>query len=565
MNIFDEILKKRGLDTPEKRESFLNPSYDARHDPFLLPDMDKAVERLVKARKNQEKITIYGDYDIDGLTATTILLDALASFGFEHVDAFIPNRFVEGYGLTVDAVERIAEAGAKLIITVDCGSLSTKEIERANELGVDVIVTDHHNVQKVQPPAVAVINPKRLLQDYPDAYEGFLLKDSHRETSPKLYPFLDLAGCGVAFKLVQALQTRLDGLASGQEKWLLDLVALGTVCDVVTLVDENRANVYWGLKVLSRTRRPGLKALMTVARVEPEKVNARSLGFGLGPRMNAAGRLETAQIALDMLTATDNMAAYEKAQELDTLNMARRADQDEIYKAALTQAEAYKDDSVLVVSAPEWNHGIVGIVAAKLLEKFGKPAFVLQEMVDETKGSARSYGNFSAADAIRSADDIITKGGGHRFAAGVTLPTKNIDAFRKRVNEFYDTQGLKTAEEQKKLLPEADVLAEIDHVSEELIEKIAALKPFGSGNLQPILRSSGLVVTYVRRMGADGQHVKLETRSKSGVIMQFLAFNAPEHFFVEIGAEISVWYQPDINEWQGRRSIEGKLLYLELS
>ena len=589
MNIFDEILKKRGLDTPEKRDAFLNPSYDTRHDPFLLPDMDKAVERLVKAHKDQEKITIYGDYDIDGLTATTILLDALASFGFEYVDAFIPNRFVEGYGLTVDAVERIAQTGAKLIITVDCGSLSTKEIERTNELGVDVIVTDHHNVQAVQPPAVAVINPKRLLQDYPDAYESLLLKGAGpvaksaptseksvilseagaaplgaTRASVKLYPFLDLAGCGVAFKLVQALQTRLDGLASGQEKWLLDLVALGTVCDVVTLVDENRANVYWGLKVLSKTRRPGLKALMAVARVEPEKVNARSLGFGLGPRMNAAGRLETAQIALDMLTATDSMVAYEKAQELDTLNMARRADQDEIYKAALTQAEAYKDDSVLVVSAPEWNHGIVGIVAAKLLEKFGKPAFVLQEMGDEAKGSARSYGNFSAADAIRSADDIVTKGGGHRLAAGVTLPTKNIDAFRKRINEFYDTQGLKIAEEQKKLLPEADVLAEIDHVSEELIEKIAALEPFGSGNPQPILHSSDLKVTYVRRMGSDGQHIKLETRSKSGVVIQFLAFNAPEHFFVEIGTEVSVWYQPDINEWQGRRSVEGRLLHLEI-
>lgn len=615
-NIFAEILKKRGLDTPAKREAFLNPSYDAKHDPFLLPDMAEAVERLVLARQKQERITIYGDYDIDGLTATTILLDALNSFGFEHVDAFIPNRFVEGYGLTIDAIERIAKTGAQLIITVDCGSLSEKEIVRANELGVDVIVTDHHNVAPKQPPAVAVINPKRLLQDYPEAYEGLLLKDlaadfsdavvsrqddvssqslqaaelaetqtsslgqdtdeksSGRNKAPKkaatkslsrLYPFLDLAGCGVAFKLVQALQTRLDGLEPGQEKWLLDLVALGTVCDVVTLVDENRANVYWGLKVLAKTRRPGLKALMAVSRVEPDKVNARSLGFGLGPRMNAAGRLETAQIALDMLTATDSMVAYEKAQELDGLNAARRADQDEIYKAALKQAETYKDDSVLVVSAPEWNHGIVGIVAAKLLEKFGKPTFVLQEMGDESKGSARSYGDFSAADAIRSADDIITKGGGHRLAAGVTLPTKNISAFRKRVNEFYLRQGLSLEQQQKLLLPREDVLAEIDQVGEELVERIAALEPFGSGNTQPILHSRNLEVLYVRRMGADGQHVKLETRSKGGAKMHFLAFNAPEHFFVEIGADISVWYQPDINEWQGRRSVEGKLLHLEVS
>lgn len=560
-DIFTQILKKRGLDTSEKREAFLNPSYNAKHDPFLLPDMEQAVERLVEAHDKQEKITIYGDYDIDGLTATAILLDALKSFGFKHVDAFIPNRFVEGYGLTVDAIERIAATGAQLIVTVDCGSLSEKEIVRARELNVDVIVTDHHNVAPKQPPAVAVINPKRLLQDYPEEYENLQLKADSKQ-SGKIYPFLDLAGCGVAFKLVQALQTKLDGLADGQEKWLLDLVALGTVCDVVTLVDENRTNVYWGLKVLSKTRRPGLKALMAVSRVEPEKVNARSLGFGLGPRMNAAGRLETAQIALDMLTATDSMLAYEKAQQLDALNMARRTDQDEIYKSALQQAEKYKDDSVLVVSAPEWNHGIVGIVAAKLLEKFGKPTFVLQEMGEEAKGSARSYGNFSAADAIRSAEGIITKGGGHRLAAGVTLPTKNIDAFRRRVNEFYKEQELRLSDEQKILLPEADVLADIDNVGEELIEQIAALEPFGSGNTQPVLRSTDLEVLHVRRMGADGQHVKLEVRSKSGAKMQFLAFNAPEHFFVEIGTEVSVWYQPDINEWQGRRSVEGKLLHL---
>jgi single-stranded-DNA-specific exonuclease len=564
MSIFEEILKKRGLDTPQKREAFLHPSYDTRHDPFLLPDMDKAVARLVKARKEQEKITIYGDYDIDGLTATSILLDAFDSFGFKYVDAFIPNRFVEGYGLTIDAVERIAKAGAELIVTVDCGSLSEKEIVRANELGVDVIVTDHHNVAPTQPPAVAVINPKRLLQDYPQMYKDFILTPLATPVGPvvELYPFLDLAGCGVAFKLVQALQTKLDGLEAGQEKWLLDLVALGTVCDVVTLVDENRANVFWGLKVLAKTRRPGLKALMAVARIEPEKVNARSLGFGLGPRMNAAGRLETAQIALDMLTATDNQTAFDKAQQLDAMNVARRADQDAIYKAAIMQAEEFAKDPVLVVSAPEWNHGIVGIVAAKLLEKYKKPTFVLQEMGEETKGSARSYGDFSAADAIRAADDIITKGGGHKLAAGVTLPTKNIDAFRTRVNEHYRQQGLHLAQQQKSLLPREDVLAEIDHVGEDLIEQIAALEPFGSGNPQPILRSNNLVVMHLRRMGADGQHVKIEARSQSGVILQFLAFNAPEHFFVEPSTKISVWYQPDINEWQGRRSVEGRLLHL---
>ncbi len=560
MSLFDRILKSRGI-TPEKKAVFLSPDYDTKHDPFLLPDMAVAVERLEKARANQERITIYGDYDIDGLTATTVLIDSLASFGFEHVDAFIPNRFTEGYGLTVDAIERIAETGANLIITVDCGSLSHKEIIRANELGMEVIVTDHHNVAPEQPPAVAVINPKRLLQDFPDEYDKYLLKSDSKQQG-KIYPFLDLPGVGVAFKLVQALQTKLEGLEPGQEKWLLDLVALGTVCDVVTLVDENRTHVFWGLKVLSRTRRQGLKALMAVAGVRPETVNARSLGFSLGPRMNAAGRLETAQYALDMLTATDPMEALQFARQLDEMNQARRKEQDEILKEALVQAEEYENDPVLVVSSEDWNHGIVGIVAAKLLERYQKPTFVLAEHGEEAKGSARSYGDFSAADAIRSADDIITKGGGHKLAAGVTLPTANVEAFRKRVNEFYVQQKLQN--QAALLLPVADADALLDEVTEELIGHLDTLEPFGNGNPQPILRTETLTVFGVRRMGDSGQHVKLTLKDAANGKIDLIAFNAPAHFYVDQGAQIVAWYAPELNEWQGRRSVEGRLLHLEL-
>lgn len=559
MTLFEDILKARGL-TGEARDAFLNPRYEAKHDPFLLPDMDKAIERLMIARDKQEKVVIYGDYDIDGLTATTLLLDALNSFGFLGVDAFIPNRFVEGYGMTVDAVERIAATGAQLIITVDCGSLSEEEIIRANELGVDVIVTDHHNVAPVQPPAIAVINPKRLLADHPDEYDRYLLKPSS-SLRGKVYPFLDLPGVGVAFKLVQALQTKLPGLPYGQEKWLLDLVALGTVCDVVTLVDENRAHVSWGLKVLAQTRRPGLKALMAVADVDAKKVNARSLGFGLGPRMNAAGRLETATYALDMLRADDGMRALEFAQRLDVMNTTRRTEQDKIFKQAVTQAEQFDKDSVLVVSGVGWNHGIIGIVAAKLLEKYGKPAFVLEEIGEQAKGSARSYGDFSAADAIRASDDIIIKGGGHKLAAGVTLAAANIEAFRRRVNDFYRDQKLKN---QRLLqLPTADVIAKFSEVTEELIGELSMLEPFGSGNPQPVLKSENLLVMSQRRMGTEAQHVKLELRDSDGVKLQMLAFSAPEHFFVEPGEYVNVWYQPDINEWNGRRSVEGRLLHLE--
>lgn len=611
MSLFEDVLAARGI-SGEKRRLFLSPDYDLKHDPFLLPDMEQAVQRLVEAREKQQHVAIYGDYDIDGLSATTLLLDAFESFGFEKVTPFIPNRFTEGYGLTKEAVYKLATQGAELIITVDTGSLSHKEVAHANELGVDVIVTDHHNVADTPPPAVATVNPKRLLQEYSEYYEKFLLKGPSSnfsdavplsrdnsgvissesaelaalkqssirvETAPKLsglsqapkkseaepprlYPFLDLAAVGVAFKLVQALQTRLDGLPEGQEKWLLDLVALGTVCDIVTLRDENRANVYWGLKVMANTRRPGLKALMALAGTQPEGVNARTLGFGLGPRMNAAGRLETAKHALDMLTTKDPEVALEKAEQLDELNAIRRSDQDKIYKEAVQQAEKLAGDPVLVVSDPHWSHGIIGIVAAKLLEKYKKPTYVLQEMGEESKGSARSYGDFSAADAIRAADDVITKGGGHKLAAGVTLPTKNIPAFRARVNEFY--RSLNLYNQPALLLPKADVtVSQFADVNENLLKDLALMEPFGNGNPEPVFRAENVLVTNQRQMGSDAQHVKLELRDKVGGSLQFLAFNAPEHFFAEPGERVTVWFQPTLNEWQGRQMVEGRLLHLE--
>lgn len=570
MNLFEQILQARGL-TGEAKVAFLSPDYDKKHDPFLLPDMSLAVERLVAARESQEHVAIYGDYDIDGLSATALLLDAFENFGFTTVTPFIPNRFTEGYGLTVEAIEKLGADGAQLIVTVDTGSLSHKEIARASELGVDVIVTDHHNVADTPPPAVATVNPKRWLQEFPDLYREYILVSKQHKISleagaapldvTRLYPFLDLAAVGVAFKLVQALQTRLDGLPDGHEKWLLDLVALGTVCDIVTLVDENRTNVFWGLKVMAQTRRPGLKALMAVANVEPEKVNARSLGFGLGPRMNAAGRLETAQHTLDLLTTKDPVVALEKAQQLDDMNRARRAEQDRIFEEAILQAENFANDPVLVVSGKNWSHGIIGIVAAKLLEKYKKPTYVIEELGDEAKGSARSYGDFSAADAIKSATDVITKGGGHKMAAGVTLPTKNIAAFRERVNQFYRDQNL--FNQPALLLPRADISADFGGVDEALIEQIATLEPFGNGNPQPILKSENVLVMNQRRMGADAQHVKLELKDEQGRSLQVLAFSAPEHFFVEPGERVNIWYQPDVNEWNGRRSVEGRLLHLE--
>lgn len=543
MSLFEQILIARGLRTRAAREAFLTPDYVAvKHDPFLLPDMDRAVARLVQARNRGEKIVIYGDYDIDGLSATALLLDAFASFGFEGVEAFIPNRFVEGYGMTKGAVDKVASMGAQLIVTVDCGSLCHAEIEYAASLGIDTVVTDHHNVAETPPPAVASVNPK---------FPG------HN------YPFRDLCGAGVAFKLVQALQTKLEGLPDGYEKWLLDLVALGTVCDIVRLEGENRANVYWGLEVLKKQRRTGLKALMAVSGVEPDKVNARSLGFGLGPRMNAAGRLETAQHALDMLVANDGLAALAASEKLEELNQKRRSIQDEIFAEACQQAEAMADDRVLVVSSPGWNHGVIGIVASKLVEKYKRPVFIIGERGEEATGSARSFGDFSAADAVRAADDIILRGGGHGAAAGVTLASDQVAAFRQRVNEFYDS--LQLSGQERYLLPRADLgIADFSEVDEQLVADIARMEPFGNGNPEPVLRVGVATVLNTRRMGADGQHVKLSLRDAGGTVLQMLAFNAPEEFLREPGDEVTAWFQPCLNDWQGVRTVEGRLLHLEL-
>lgn len=541
MVLVDAVLAARGLTDLQARKTFLKPDYAAtRHDPFLLPDMNKAIARLVEAHEKKQKVVIYGDYDIDGLTASTVLLKSFEQFGID-ARVFIPNRFIEGYGLSAKAIETLASEGAELVVTVDCGSLSHKEIARANELGVDVIVTDHHSVAETMPDAVATINPKR---------------------TDHSYPFIDLAGVGVAFKLVQALQTRLDGLAPGHEKWLLDLVALGTVCDVVTLVDENRTNVFWGLEVMKKTRRPGVKLLMAVSRVEPETLVARSLGFGLGPRLNAAGRLETAQLALDLLTTEDNAEALELAQRLDIMNQERRTEQNRIFKAARVQAEALADDKVLIVSDHSWSHGIIGIVAAKLLENYHKPTFVLQELADGTaKGSARSYGDFSAVDAIRATEHLLIKGGGHKLAAGVTLQTANITAWRRAVNEYYHSLNL--TDQLRHLDTRSDVtLTDFSKCTEGNVTALSQLEPYGNGNPEPVFEFSKLTVANRRTMGAEGQHVKYRFIDSNGQTMEMIAFNKAETFTADIGDEVTVWCELGINEWNGRKSIEGRLLKL---
>lgn len=536
--IFEQILKNRGI-SKENREAFLNPNYDNQHDPFLLPDMEKAVERLLVAHKKQEKITVYGDYDVDGVSASTVILTAFEKFGFKNVDYFLPDRFKDGYGMNERGVRVLADRGTNLILTVDCGSLNHAEIDFAKGFGIDTIVTDHHNIAEVQPNAVAVVNPRRKENKYPQA-ENF-------------------AGVGVAFKLVQALQTKLDGFPAGQEKWLLDMVALGTVCDIMKQTVENRQNTFWGLKVLSKTRRAGLKSMLALAGVKEPK--SSTLGFIIGPRINSAGRLETAEKALDLMLEKDSFVAFEKAKNLDDLNKKRRKIQHEALEIAIQKAEDFKNDKVLVVADESFNDGIIGIVASGLLERFKKPVFVISIEGDVAKGSVRSFGDFSASQAVQNASEIIIKGGGHDAAAGVTFPTSKIDDFRKSVNDFYDSLKLKN--QLEKLLPKVDVqLEDFSPISLELFEKISLLEPFGNGNEEPTFEIKNACVIARQEMGDKNQHLKL-TLSDGEREFKMLKFNALKDFFAEIDEKVDVIFSLGLNEWQGQKNVEGQILHLE--
>ena len=538
-DVIDALLGSRGFESNEERESFLDPSYETGlHDPFLLSDMDKAVERIVEAHKNKETIGIFGDYDIDGLTATTLLTDALGSFGFKVV-SHIPNRFIEGYGMSEDGIDVLKKAGASLIITVDCGSTSVKEIDYSNSLGIDVVVTDHHEVPEVLPKSVALVNHKR---------------------ADNKYPFAELAGVGVAFKLVQALQTKLDGIPAGHEKWLLDLVALGTVCDVVKLTDENRVLVRWGLEVMKRSRRVGLHALANGSKVDLSDVSSTTLGFVFGPRLNASGRLETAMRSLDLLLSTRNEEAAKYALYLEELNSERRKQQALIFEEALAQAEERKDDDVLILAGEGWAEGVVGIVASKVVDKFKKPAFVISKIdKDHAKGSARSFGDFSIVDAIRANEDLLEKGGGHKYAGGLTLKPGNIDDFRKGVNKFY--KGLSLQPQAPLLIQSADIVFDdLNLVDLKLIKQLDILQPFGMGNSEPLFRLNNMRVKTRRGVGSENQHLKLEL-TDGKLVLGGIGFGMGDKH-VKVGDIISPVVRLQSNTFNGRTTAQAQLVRL---
>ena len=524
----------RGITGDQAQERFLYPDYDYHlHDPLAMTDMSACVDRILMASSRNEQVVVYGDYDIDGITASAIMIEGLAWHGITAI-SYIPDRFEEGYGINLAALQALKASGVSLVVSVDCGITSVAEAAWAEANGLDLIITDHHAVPANLPQAVAVVNPKR--------------QDDN-------YPFKDLCGAGVAFKVVQALQRATGKPAAGQEKWLLDLVALGTVCDIVTLVDENRVLVSWGLKVMRRTRRPGLRALANVGGIDIAGISSQQLGFVLGPRMNAAGRLEHAARSLELVMTQDATRAAEIAQELDILNSERRATQATAFKAADAQAEQYADDPVLLLAGPEWSHGIVGIVASKLVEKWHKPVLVAQIMGESTKGSARSVGGFNMVEALRANSELLIKFGGHFFAAGYSLNTADLPALRAGLNSYFVQSGAQAA-----LAPTLAPDAELDGTTGanwQLFEDLAMLEPFGAANLEPILALRGLTTRVVRKIGKEAAHLKLVLQDDAGQTVDAVGFGlCAKYPNLASGQRLTALGRLNKNEWQGSASLQ---------
>lgn len=537
--LFVRLLKTRGLTS-----DFLKPKYEQTIDPFILPGMKEAVNRIKKAIKNQERILIYGDYDVDGVTASTVMEETLILAGVKpgNISIMLPDRFADGYGMSPKLIEKAKEQDITLVITVDCGSGNRDIIDELNTLNIDTIVTDHHETPETLPEAIAVINPKR--------------KDQPTEA---LY---NLAGVGVAFKLAQAL-VKQNLIKNGQEKWLLDLVLLGTICDNMTLTSENRTLSYFGLKVLAKTRRIGLKELMGKARVK--NLTSDSIGFQIGPRLNAAGRLESAEISLNLLRTKSSTEAASLASRLEDLNQKRKTEQQSATKEIKTRG--VKDDPVIIETG-HWHEGILGIVAGRLVEDYHKPAFVLTEVENGIyKGSARSFGDFNLAEALNQVKDTIIKGGGHAGAAGVSIEQKNIYAFRERINDYYNS--LKLENQDKYLKMHADLeLEDFSDLTLDFLDDLKSLEPFGAGNEEPIFKLKNVQIDNVTRMGADRNHLRLDLRDKNGKYLKLVAFYAPEEWLSLDPTDPMLKIEPLIklteNDFNGVKSVEARLIDINM-
>jgi len=539
--VIAQVLYNRGQDTPEKARAFLDGGDGALHNPFALHGMAQAVERIRRAIKRGEQIVVYGDFDADGVTSTALLVQALRALG-AHVEPYIPHRVDEGYGLNFEALRTLHQQGTSLVVTVDCGIRSVEEVAYGQRLGLDLIVTDHHSVGEALPPAVAVIDPKI---------------DTRRrleEGRTNGYPEDMLAGVGVAYKLAQALFS----VAESQDRRppplrlddLLDLVALGTVADLVPLDRlENRELVRRGLQVLNRAQRPGVYELMEVAGVRPEQCNATSIGFMLGPRINAAGRLDSAMIAYELLSTQDMARASELAQHLQALNVERQELTLQAVEVAREQAfDSGQDLPLIFATSSGFRPGIVGLVAGRLCEEFYRPAVVVQQGETESRGSCRSIDEFDITDALDECADLLVRHGGHAQAAGFTVLNENLPKLRERLMQLAAERL-----DGEDLRPSLDVDAEVpfDQLTETLADELRRLEPTGAGNDAPLFVTRGVRVVEARRVGQEGKHLRL--RLSNGVqFLDGIAFKFGD-WAERLEGMMDIAYHLEINEWNGRR------------
>ncbi len=539
--IVARLLVQRGLNTPEKADLFLNPSLDRMHDPFLLPDIDAACERLKRALANHEKILIHGDYDGDGITSAALWHRALTSLGAD-VDVFVPHRKRDGYDMRRPFIDAAKEAGVTLIVTTDCGIQRIDEVEHARDSGIDVIITDHHtpNSNGKLPKAIAVINPHR--------------KDS-------IYPFSELAGVGVSFKVCEALSRYLGYSADAFRRAYLDLAAIGTVTDVMPLLDENRIMVKHGLVQLQQTKKPGLRALIDICGLANKPIDTFGIGFGLGPRLNAASRIDETQIALDLLLAKDPAESERLAQSLNALNTERKDTQARIFEEAMASLIGLdmSESRCLVITGKGWSGSVVGIVASKMVDRFHRPCVVIA-MDDESRvgrGSARSITSFNMFKAVDQCGAHLIEYGGHAHAAGFAIEGIHVAGFKEQMNGIAMEQ---LSEED--MVPTLDVDMEIapEEITLELLAQLQQLAPFGNENAQPVFVSRNVPVISTRQMGADNRHLKLSLKVSGPNVKDVV--EAPwwykgEHMHdFEPGISLDLAYCPSVNEWNGNRSVQ---------
>ena len=525
-----ELLLDREIDTPEKIERYLHPKREDLLDPMLMQDMDKAVNVIRDAIEKHEEITVFGDYDVDGVTATAILLTYLRKQGAQ-VGFYIPDRHGEGYGLNIAAIEQIA-THSKLLITVDCGITCAAEVARAKELGMRVIVTDHHQLGPQIPECEAVLNP--LLGHY---------------------PFRRLCGAGVAFKLVQAM----GGTEAIEPLW--ELAALATIADIVPLMDENRVIVYYGLAAMAATQRPGLIALMESAGVDMQKVSSSDVAFRMAPRINAGGRLALASRGVQLLTTRRMDTAREIAEELNQDNIRRRELEIEIFQRAdeMTRQQIdFMNERAIVVCGEGWNPGVIGLAASRLVEKYKWPTILLSRDGDICVGSARSIPGVNIHEAMSTCRDLFIRFGGHAQAAGLTIEAKNVPEFKRRLSEAIREQAAPEA-----FIPteEYDLELELSEMTEAFVDAFSTMQPTGFGNPAPVFCVRGVHTTDVRTIGKDGAHLRMrlaqgsDMRSAIGFRMGDRAANLPE----VIEAIITL----SINVWQDKRSVQCELRQMQ--